>query len=398
MKRKDGLYKQRGSPYWWASYVDGNGKRRRRSTRCRRRRDAARVRAKWMLDAGKGPTVERADRVTFTEMVEDLRGDYERKANRSWKRVQQALMHLRAAFGAAKATEITTARVHAYDDQRRKQGAKPATRKYELAVFARMFRVSRKLGKLDYAPQFPEITVHNAREEIITPADYASLQVELPAYLRGFVGFLYYTGWRSIREVLGLQWDQVDQKEQRVYLGREVSKNKQVRFFPYGAFPELRAIIEQQYTSTLDWQRTLGHDIPWVFHNEGQPIKSPYRAWRSACRRAGVLGRDGNPKRFHDMRRSAARRMEQRGVPRSIAMRLAGWESENMFLRYRIVTADDLNDAVALLSEQRHNLGIVDPEAGAKTPNGTTSEDVAPSDDSGGGTRTPDTRIMIPLL
>ena len=42
-----------------------------------------------------------------------------------------------------------------------------------------------------------------------------------------------------------------------------------------------------------------------------------------------ILGANGQPKVPHDLRRSAARRMEQAGLPRSISRRLIGLKTES---------------------------------------------------------------------
>jgi len=47
----------------------------------------------------------------------------------------------------------------------------------------------------------------------------------------------------------------------------------------------------------------------------------------------------------HDLRRSAVRTMEQRGVPRSVAMKITGHRTESVYRRYAIVSDADLRDA-----------------------------------------------------
>src|SRR5262249_43845452 len=48
-----------------------------------------------------------------------------------------------------------------------------------------------------------------------------------------------------------------------------------------------------------------------------------------------------------DLRRSRARVLSRAGVPQSVAMRLLGHKTPNMFLRYDVAATDDLADAVA---------------------------------------------------
>jgi integrase len=48
---------------------------------------------------------------------------------------------------------------------------------------------------------------------------------------------------------------------------------------------------------------------------------------------------------FHDLRRSAAMEIDRAGVPRKVIMQITGHKTEAMFLRYRIVSSQDLSDA-----------------------------------------------------
>ena len=71
--------------------------------------------------------------------------------------------------------------------------------------------------------------------------------------------------------------------------------------------------------------------------------------WRRACKRAGVPGRP-----IHDLRRTAVRNFERAGVPRSVAMKLAGHKTDSIYCPCAIVSEADLAEAVgkvAALSE-----------------------------------------------
>jgi hypothetical protein len=70
-----------------------------------------------------------------------------------------------------------------------------------------------------------------------------------------------------------------------------------------------------------------------------------FREKSVACRRdsPGLL--------IHDLRRSAVRNMEQACVPRSVAMKLTGHKTENVYPRYAIVSEADLDSAAVRLAE-----------------------------------------------
>jgi hypothetical protein len=64
------------------------------------------------------------------------------------------------------------------------------------------------------------------------------------------------------------------------------------------------------------------------------------RAWMTACGKAGVPGL-----LLHDLRRSAVRNLERAGVSRSVAMKLTGPKTENVYRRDAIVAESDRREA-----------------------------------------------------
>ena len=371
-KKRGGLYKQRCSPHYFADYIDGSGNRRRRSTGCENKKDAQRVRAAWVVEAGKGPSVEHADRVTFEQLEEWVKADYERKGNKSWGRVVGALRHLRLVFKGQRAIRITSNRTYGYDDLRMQQGASAATRQYEQAVLRRMFHVAKKRGRLERIPEFPEIKVNNAREEYVTEREHLLLckgkkdTEGLPDYARGLQEWMYYAGLRSFTEAVKLTWsNNVDLRGQRLILCRGETKSGEPRTIPFKDYPELKAAVEAQRVYTDTWERIKGRRIASVFHRQGEEMKAfPYGAWRAACVRLGVIAKDGRAKRPHDNKRSMRRRLEESGVSRVVGMRLLGHKTHSIYDRYDVVTEHDLAAATAKLSKAvRHSIGIVEPES-----------------------------------
>ncbi len=86
----------------------------------------------------------------------------------------------------------------------------------------------------------------------------------------------------------------------------------------------------------------------------------PRAEWRSACRRAKLIG-----KIPHDFRRTAVRNLERAGVPRSVAMKLVGHKTEAIYQRYAITNEQDLREGVSKLArlhepaenKPEHNVG-----------------------------------------
>jgi integrase len=117
--------------------------------------------------------------------------------------------------------------------------------------------------------------------------------------------------------------------------------------------------LERQRAHTDEVERLMGTIVPTVFHRNGRPILAYLDAWRSACKRASTLKRDGleyvvRPRLMgrtpHDFRRTAARNLIRAGVPQHVVMQLCGWKTDAMFRRYAIVDERDLRSAVEMLA------------------------------------------------
>ena len=89
--------------------------------------------------------------------------------------------------------------------------------------------------------------------------------------------------------------------------------------------PELAAMLKRQ----RDAMTETGSIIPTVFHRRGKPIRDISRAWRLACRAAGVPGHVP-----HDFRRTASRKLRALGMSDRDVAELCGWKTVAMVERY----------------------------------------------------------------
>jgi integrase len=192
----------------------------------------------------------------------------------------------------------------------------------ELAALKRMFSLAIKDGKLHAKPYIPMLQEDNVRRGFFAD-QFATVKAHPPASLQAVVEFAYLTGWRVRSEVLPLEWRQVDWIARVVRLDPGTTKNREGRTFPFAA--ALEALLKTQF---VERERLRQDDriVRYVFHKEGEPIKSLRGAFQSACEAAGVRGR-----LLHDFRRTAVRNLERAGVPRSSANG-DGWAQNGSYL------------------------------------------------------------------
>ena len=288
-------------------------------------------------------------RTTFFEMAEAARGDYRTRRLRTLKRLNISIKHLEDFFGPATlAVAITKDRLDAYVAARRKDKAADATIHAELAAMSKMFTCAIEAGKLTAAqrPVFPSLgKLHNARTGMFEEAEFRKVLAELSDDLKPFVEAAFWSGWRK-RELLNLRWSQIDFMRGEMKLSREHSKNGQPRVFPFSELPPLRDVLYRQRQRTDEIEKEIGRKVEYVFHRRGNVIKEYYGAWRAACKRAGVSGR-----LVHDFRRTAVDRLEWSGVPRAVAMKLTGHETDAVYSRYHIARGKDLRAGVARVAD-----------------------------------------------
>ena len=118
---------------------------------------------------------------------------------------------------------------------------------------------------------------------------------------------------------------------------------------------ELKELFNQQWAL----RKTSKKLLPYVFLNKtgDDIVKRFYKAWKSACRKAGI-----GVKVFHDFRRTAVRNMVRSGIPERVAMLISGHKTRMIFDRYNIVNDQDLKLAAEKQNQyfqtlHGHNLG-----------------------------------------
>jgi integrase len=353
MAKVRGLYQRPDSEVWWITYTTADGRRVRESAKTTDRDAAQRI-----LDDKRGRIargevfVPRLDKITYDEAKADLRVYYETHRTRDVAEADARLKHLDAFFSGRRLSTIGQDTVTEYAAQRLAPkkaedgteipGAANGTINRELATLSKLLRLAYEHGKLQRLPVVKKLREADPRAGFVTREQFMTIRQHLPEELQAAMTVAYTFGWRK-REVLDLKKGQYNAKEGTLRLDPGTTKNREGRVVRVTS--ELRAMLDAQIERVRELERKAERVIPWLFPHldgahAGERIADPRKAWEAACRASGLPGL-----LIHDLRRSAVRNMEQAGVPRSVAMKLTGHKTENVYRRYAIVSDADLEEA-----------------------------------------------------
>ncbi len=332
------------SKHWWIQFY--HHRQIRKPTKTENFQEAVRMlnRELELAAAGKILPLE-AERMKFSDLTKLVIRDYKRNERKSTERAEAAIWHLSSYFGETKPAEIDFSAIDAYVDYRKEIDKHAnATIIYELKILKRGFNLaSTILGKI---PKFPVLSTANIRKGFFEDEDFEVFVKHFHEDLQPALRFSYLTGWRIKSEVFPLQWSQVDFKAGEVRLDPGTTKNDEGRTLPFALLPELQELLENQKAKTDLIRREQHRIIPWVFHRNGHRILSIKEAWKIAIDKSKI-----GKKIPHDFRRTAVRRFERAGVPRSVAMKLVGHKTEAIYRRYAIVAPQDLADGMKRLAD-----------------------------------------------
>jgi integrase len=317
-------------PIWWIAFYH-RGKEHRQSSGSESDVVARKMLKKKLGELGRGRFVPNEERLTFEELCKFIRDDYAVNDNRSTATLNFNIAHLESFFKFDRAVDITPDRVLAYQQKRLDERAARRTINLEVAALGRMLTLAVDLGKLSWRPKFKLLDGEKVREGFLQHGDFLALHKELPEYLKDFIAFLYYGGWRK-GAAKNLQWKDIDLETKTARLAIKSSKNKEPWVLPLAG--QLWDIIERR----LEARRL---DCPYVFHyRNGKKIGDFRKKWNKACKAAGLVGVIP-----HDLRRCAARNLSLSGVREQLAMKITGHKTNSMYRRYRIVDEDELRQA-----------------------------------------------------
>ena len=327
---------------WWIRYaVPGEKGERRESSGSTDKNEALRLLNKRRGEVDAGTVVP--SKATIGDLLDLYLAD--KKSTKGYRDAETYVrLHLRPAFGKASARQLTTKMITNFVDQKKQLGRANASINRWLEALHRSFTLGYK-NRPRLVPEIPEIPMldesDNVREGLLAHADYVKLREELPPHQLPLLVIGYHLGMRR-GEILGLRWDQIDWSANLLRLEKRQTKGKQARNAPlYG---ELRAWLEMAHSDPRRGETI----VSW----NGLKISETKRAWKAACKRAGVPGLY-----VHDLRRTAISNMiNGAGIPEKTAMLISGHKTRSILDRYSIVVERDIHTAgrrmEAYLAEQ----------------------------------------------
>ncbi len=331
---------------------------------------------------------------TMAALYRELEMDYLLNKKKTLRNVRESWRnHLQPVFGELPAAGVSADKVTEYIVQRQAEGAANATINRETSALARMFSLAIRSGKITRKPHVQHLVERNVRSGYLRDSHYDALARETAKvgnWLRTIfeIGFVY--GWRR-SELTTLKVKQVDFEERTISLDAGSTKNddpRQVRMTDEiidllrecvaGKGGEECVFTRPARTGTI--YRAAGSRFWWIsYWHEGRqihrstrteseeearlvlrdallaypggyverPVRDFRKDWQRACLAAGCPGL-----LFHDLRRSAVRRMINCGVRETTAMRITGHRSRSVFDRYAISNQADLDEAVKKLERK----------------------------------------------
>jgi integrase len=345
--RGDGTVYRRGSVFWIKFFVNGQPKREPGGPT----EGAARRKLRERLsEAHCGLFVnQRQLRLTVDELLDAYIEHLRLKGSKSPGSVKSHLKPIRVALGHLRATQVNATHIERYQRDRRADGFANATINRGVEALRAALRLAHRQERLSRVPYLPILREDNVRRGFFEADEFVAVVENLPPVIADAARFAYLSGWRK-SEISGLRWEHVDREAREVRLFD--SKNGEGRVLPLvGALWEL---IELRWERREYSRNDVASLAVSVFHQDGRPLKDFRRAWKAACKAAGVPYR-----LFHDFRRTAARDLVRSGVPETVAMSITGHKTRAIFDRYNITSTKDQREALEKNEAHRKTLATV---------------------------------------
>jgi integrase len=358
--RGDGIFTRPDREGWFLSWVDAQGRRRKKKAggstlgEARAELEAARVRVRKARELGFTPP----GKDTFAEVAD--RYLTHQKARLTAKEYQrQSLIvenHLKP-FYAGRLADIRRADVQRYVTERSGK-VTPASVRKELNVLKHLLSlaVEWEVIPTDPARRVKSPKVPPGRVRYLQPTELRTLAEACPAWLKPMVTLAVTTGMRR-GEILGLRWLDVDLSNHRILLPQTKNGEGRIVYVNQSAMAAIRALdcgLETKATERL-----------FKFSPEQVSV-----AFQRACRKAGIADFH-----FHDLRHTAASWLRMSGADVHTVAQILGHKDLRMAARYQHLSPAFMAEAVGRLDGI---FGLESPLEVPELPEAVEAEAVSP--------------------
>jgi integrase len=346
---------------WCAYYL--RGKEYRESTGGTDLRKASRFLSRRIREVGADQIGARAfvgpqqERLIVQELLDALKADYELRGVAT-PQFKSHLKHVSNYFGLVRALDVTAEVVDLYIKEKLDEAYKPASVNRATQLLRQSFALAVQRRHLHSIPSIRHLDESdNVRQGFFEEADLRRVVALLPEYLQDFTLYAFRTGWRK-GGIANLRWSDIrkqiiEDKEANERVEVEVVslpgkywKNREQQTMPLvGELAEILARRRACRAVTTEDGRVMLSDF--IFHRDGRPIGDTRKAWKTACKRAGLPNRY-----FHDLSRTFARDADNHGVSRSVAKEVMGRKTEAIYARYRIVAQGEKVSALLRMQQK----------------------------------------------
>jgi integrase len=342
--RGDGRIFLRGQTWWASFYLNGREIRQscetddeKKATRFLKDKVRQTENDKAGIQAFLPP---KSSKTTCGDLLDALQENFRTRGKLSPQNLSN-IKRVKQDFGTYRATAVTGAQIERYANERVEAGAAKASVNRVTQLLSQSFRLAVRRGELHRVPYFTRLDESdNVRTGFFEPEQFRAVREHLPEYLKDFAVFGFLCGMR-MKEIKSLRW--VDVQGDSLVLRRENSKGgKHARVIPMvGELSNLLKRRREAKRLKVDGMLSVA-ESELIFHKgDGQPIGDFRKSWKTACKPAGVSDR-----RFHDLRRTCVRGLEQAGISRETAKRITGHRTDATWARYAITTAADVSAAL----------------------------------------------------
>ena len=334
MSTQGSVFKQKGCANWILAYYV-NGTQRHESSHTTSKRRAEAILLERLTQLGKSSVDPiAAKRTAYEDLKALLLADYkarELRTLRVHKNGQSYLSNtpfLDEHFKNWKASSITAKAVDSFVAAYRATGVTNSTVNRSLAMLRRMFNLASQRKLVFEIPHISFLPENKPRQGFVEDGQFNKILAFLPEHLKPSVTFLYLTGCRvgAARLITGAMLHR-EKGQLSIELPGTITKNGRPLWLP------LTNGLAEHFRN-----RIVSATEPLF------SFRNLRKEWEKACKAAGEAGL-----MIHDLRRSGVRNLSRAGISDTVVMQISGHRTRDVFMRYNIVSNEDVAQAMEKL-------------------------------------------------